>query len=113
MVRYTPECPFCGRIISRPTETKTEFGDVSAGSCECGTIYVCDLTGHNTGEAYTEALALARGNWQICDMGEDIDYETCDIDYDIHSHQQVFSRGLGSPAGRLVFVKLKLPEEEC
>ncbi len=113
MVRYTPECPFCGRIISQPAEAKTEFGTVTAGSCECGTIYVCDLTGHNTGEAYMEALALARGNWQINDMGEDVDYETCDIDYDIHSHQRVFSRGLGSPAGRLVFVKLKMPQEAC
>lgn len=111
MVRYTPECPFCGRIINRPDEVKTEFGTVPGGSCECGTIYVCDLTGHNTGEAYMEALALARGSWRIDEMGEDIDYETCDIDYDMNSHQRVFSKGLSSPAGRLVFVKLKMPQE--
>src|SRR5271169_273918 len=113
MVRHTPECPFCGRIINQPCETKTEFGHVSGGSCECGAVYVCDLTGHNAGEAYMEALALAKGNWQINDMDEDVDYETDDMNYDIHSHQRVFSQGLGSPAGKLVFVKLKLPNEEC
>lgn len=113
MVRYTPECPFCGRIIKQPVEVKTEFGSVHGGTCDCGAVYVCDLTGHNTGEAYMEALALAQGNWQLGDMGENVDYETSDMHYDMNSHQRVFSKGLGSPAGELVFVKMKSiqPEE--
>ena len=108
MIKYTPECPFCGRIINRPAEIKTEFGKVTGGACECSALYVCDPTGHNTGEAYTEALALAKGGWQISGMDENVDYETVDIDYDEKSHQRVYSKGLRSLSGRLVFVRLKV-----
>ncbi len=107
MNKYTPECPFCGRIIDRPAQIKTEFGTVSSGACECGAIYVCDPTGHNTGEAYTEALALAKGGWQINGMDENVDYDTVDMEYDEKSHQRLHSKGLRSLSGRLVFVKLK------
>jgi hypothetical protein len=107
MNKYTPECPFCGRIINRPAEIKTEFGNVSTGGCECGAVYVCDPTGHNTGEAYTEALALAKGGWQINAMDENVDYEAIDMEYDEKSHQRLYSKGLRSLSGRLVFVKLK------
>ena len=108
MIKYTPECPFCGRLVNRPAEVKTEFGNVTGGACECSAVFVCDPTGHNTGEAYTEALALAKGSWQINVMDENVDYETVDMDYDEKSHQRVFSKGLKSLSGRLVFVKLKL-----
>ncbi|MGD0282426.1 MAG: DVU0298 family protein [Dissulfurispiraceae bacterium] len=112
MNRNTPECPFCGRFISRPDEIKTGFGSVLGGSCECGTIYVCDPTGHNTGEAYMEALALAKGNWQISGIEEDVDYETVNLDYDEKSHQVLYSKGHTSLSGRLVFIKVKVRQEE-
>src|SRR5208337_4405742 len=112
MNKYTPECPFCGRIINRPAEIKTEFGNISSGACECGAVYVCDPTGHNAGEAYTEALALAKGGWQINAMDENVDYETVDIEYDEKSHQRLYSKGLRSLSGRLVFVKLKVQQFE-
>ncbi len=112
MIKYTPECPFCGRIINRPAEIKSDLGNVTGGTCECSAVYVCDPTGHNTGEAYSEALALARGSWQINGMDEDVDYETADIDYDERTHQRVYSRGLRSLSGRLVFVRLKLQQFE-
>ena len=112
MIKYTPECPYCGRIINRPAEIKTEFGNVTSGACECGAVYVCDPTGHNTGEAYSEALALAKGCWQINGMDEDVDYEAVDMDYDEKSHQRLYSKGLRSLSGRLVFVKLKVQQFE-
>ncbi len=90
----------------------TEFGNVTGGSCECGTVYVCDPTGRNTGEAYMEALALAKGDWQINSISEDVDYETSDMDYDMKTHQRVYSKGRSNAAGRLVFVKLKSPQVE-
>ncbi|HXW69669.1 MAG TPA: HEAT repeat domain-containing protein [Dissulfurispiraceae bacterium] len=110
MTRYTPECPFCGRMVNRPAEIKTEFGHVNSGVCECGAVYVCDPTGHNTGEAYAEALALAKGGWQITGMNENVDYETVDMEYDEKSHQRLYSKGLRSLSGRLVFVKLKVQQ---
>ncbi len=113
MIKYTPECPFCGHIIDRPAEIKTEFGNVTAGTCECSAVYVCDPTGHNTGEAYSEALALAKGGWQINGMDEDVDYETVDMDYDERTHQRLYSRGHRSLSGRLVFIKLKVKQFEA
>ncbi|HKN19252.1 MAG TPA: hypothetical protein VJW95_05590 [Dissulfurispiraceae bacterium] len=112
MNKYTPECPFCGRIINRPADIKTEFGSVSSGACECGAVYVCDPTGHNTGEAYIEALAQAKGGWQINGLDENVDYETVNMEYDEKSHQRLYSKGLRSLSGRLVFVKLKVQQFE-
>lgn len=110
MNKYTPECPFCGHIISRMEDMKTEFGSVPGGSCGCGAVYVCDPTGHNTGEAYMEALALAKGNWQINGVEENVDYDTAAMDYDEKSHQVVYSGGQGSASGRLIFVRMKVEQ---
>ncbi|MBF0557506.1 MAG: hypothetical protein HQL08_01865 [Nitrospirae bacterium] len=100
-------------------DIKAEFGSVLGGRCECGAVYVCDPTGHNTGEAYMEALALSKGNWQLNGIEENVDYETETIDYDEKSHQTVYSKGNSSLSGRLVFVKVKsgtessLPEQRA
>jgi hypothetical protein len=107
MNKYPPECPFCGRYIVRPETTRTEFGEVLSGKCNCGAVYVCDPTGHNTGEAYMEALAMAKGDWDIGLMGEDLDYQGEDMDYDLKSHRRLYSAGMGEARGKLVFVKLK------
>lgn len=107
MNKYAPECPFCGRYIARPETTMTEFGAVLSGKCNCGAVYVCDPTGHNVGEAYMEALAMAKGNWDIGLMDEDMDYQTEDMDYDLKSHARLYSSGMGEARGKLIFVKLK------
>ncbi|BCB97422.1 hypothetical protein JZK55_23440 [Dissulfurispira thermophila] len=105
MNKYPPECPFCGRYVVRPETTKTEFGEILSGRCNCGAVYVCDPTGHNAGEAYMEALALARGNWEIELMGEDIDYQTKDMDYDLKTHMKIYSAGVSEMKRKLIFVK--------
>lgn len=107
MNKYPPECPFCGRFIVRPETTRTEFGEILSGRCNCGAVYVCDPTGHNAGEAYMEALALARGNWEIGLMDENIDYQTSDIDYDLKTHTKIYSSGMTEMKGKLIFVKYK------
>ncbi len=106
MVKYhPPECPFCGRYILQPKTTKTVFGNIYSGRCICGAVYVCDPTGHNVGEAYMEALALAKGDWDISMMNEGVSYQTLDMDYDIRTHKRVETKGL-MPSGKLVFVNL-------
>lgn len=112
MNKYSPECPFCRRYIGPPDEMRTEFGSVLGGSCECGAVYVYDPTGHNTGEAYMEALALAKGNWQIGGIEEEVDYESAGLDYDSQRHQAVAAKGQISMLGRLVFIKLKVRQDE-
>jgi hypothetical protein len=107
MNKYPPECPFCRRHIVRPETTSTEFGEVLSGKCKCGAVYVCDPTGHNAGEAYMEAMAMAKGDWDIGLMDEDMDYQTGDIDYDLKNHMRLYSAGVGETRGKLIFVKLK------
>lgn len=112
MIKYTPECPFCSKEIGRPAVTKTEFGEVLSGKCSCGAVYVCDPTGRNVGEAYMEALALAKGDWEIGQLNQDGDYRTSDIDYDLKTHQRVYSGGQTVKSGKLIFVSLSGIEAE-
>lgn len=112
MNKYPPECPFCGRHVVRPETTMTEFGEILSGRCNCGAVYVCDPTGHNTGEAYMEAMAMAKGDWDIGLMDEYMDYQTEDMDYDLKNHMRLYSAGMGETRGKLVFVKLKRPDAQ-
>lgn len=111
MNKYTPECPFCSKYIERPSDIRTEFGPVLGGKCRCGAVYVCDTTGHNTGEAYMECLALAKGDWEMGSM-QDTDYQTVEMDYDIKRHARIYSKGLAGGAGKLIFVKMGTPQPE-
>jgi hypothetical protein len=108
MNKYPLECPFCKRYIARPETTLTGFGEILSGRCACGAVYVCDPTGHNTGEAYMEALAMAMGDWNLSSMSEGIDYQMVDMDYDFKNHRRVYSRGF-VVSGKLIFVKQGFP----
>jgi len=72
-----PTCPFCGRPIAKPTYLPIGFSDLEAGICECGSVYVCDVTGHNRGAAFVEALLIAcAGDWDLAwDLSPDEDYK--------------------------------------
>ncbi len=106
MNKYTPECPFCGKNITAPEKTKTDFGEIISGRCACGAVYVCDPTGHNMGEAYMDALAFAKGDWKFAEMSSDEDYLTNDMDYDLRTHSRLYSKSTGQSGGKLIFVKI-------
>jgi len=85
----TPTCPFCGRYITKPTYLPIGFSDLEAGICECGSVYVCDVTGYNRGAAFVEALLIAcAGDWNLAwDLEADEDYKEIWIEnYDLESH---------------------------
>lgn len=90
----------------RPFTLQGEFGEFMGGKCPCGTVFVCDPTGHEAGQAYTEALAFAKGDWNFETLDPEIDYTMEDMDYDFKNHTQVSSHR-GGLCGKLVFVKLK------
>ncbi|MFZ5632341.1 MAG: DVU0298 family protein [Bacillota bacterium] len=85
-----PACPFCGMPIERPQELSTRRpGEMPVGSCSCGAVYAFDVTGHNLGAAFIEALVFG------CDMDWDLawnlfpeeDYlEKLVENYDLDSH---------------------------
>jgi hypothetical protein len=105
MSKLTPECPYCGKYIDRPKDTMTEFGPIISGKCNCGAVYVCDPTGHNVGEAYNEAVALAKGDWDIGELDSDA-YDMREMDYDMKSHIRVSVKGMNFHAGKLIFIKM-------
>lgn len=107
MTSKTPKevtCLFCGRVIAKPENTLTDFGEVIYGRCSCLAVYVCDPTGHNVGEAYSEGLALLQGNW---DLANALQHDYKDIDYDWRSHSIIYNKSLYQHSGKLVFLRHK------
>ncbi|MFN3505429.1 MAG: DVU0298 family protein [Caldimicrobium sp.] len=61
-----PLCPFCKRVIPKPTFLPIGFSDYQAGICECGAIFVVDETGFSRGAVFLEALLIAcDGDWDL------------------------------------------------
>jgi len=84
-----PTCPFCGRPIEKPGFLGIGFSDLEAGICECGAVYVCDVTGHNRGAAFVEALVIAcAGDWDLAwDLIPDEDYKELWVEnYELETH---------------------------
>lgn len=106
MTKYAPECPFCGRSADRPELRRMDFGQADAGDCACGAVFVCDPTGRNEGEAYRDALVLAKGDWDIDGLTAGTDYDVATLDYDMKSHIRIYNRGSAVHCGRLIFVKM-------
>ncbi len=86
----------------------TEF---PLGSCECGAVYVCDVTGYNVGAAIVECLVYACNNdWDLAwELLPEDDYLTGRIEhYDEQTHQVVEAGNLDGRVvnGVLYFVRL-------
>ncbi len=107
-----PWCPFCGNDVGRPTElAQRKMTEFPVGSCDCGSVYVCDSTGHNVGAAMVECLVYACGDvwdlaWEL--MPED-DYLTDRVEnYDEITNRVVAKQNVDGRAvrGLLYFVRL-------
>lgn len=106
-----PTCPFCGSFIAKPTYLPIGVSDLEAGKCECGSVYVCDITGHNRGAAFVEALLIACGGdwdlaWEL--VPEEDYYEAWVEGYDFSTHKIIsesFYEGR-KISGVLCFIKL-------
>ncbi|MGQ9499679.1 MAG: DVU0298 family protein [Dissulfurimicrobium sp.] len=83
-------CPLCDRLIERPmTMEPQRFSDFEFGTCECGAVYVHDITGHNLGAAFIEALGCAcNDNWDmVFELTSGEDYQDVLLEgYDIESN---------------------------
>ncbi|MBC7325596.1 MAG: PBS lyase, partial [Moorella sp. (in: Bacteria)] len=84
-----PLCPFCALPIARPEEQDIRRPNaMPVGACSCGAVYACDITGHNLGAAFIEALVYGcNGDWDLAwgllpeedyleKLVENYDYET-------------------------------------
>lgn len=112
-----PTCPFCGNLIAKPTYLPIGVSDFEAGACECGSVYVCDVTGHNRGAAFAEALLIAcAGDWNLAWelVPEEDYYEIWIENYDLSTHKilsESFYEGR-KITGVLCFIKLNKEIEE-
>jgi hypothetical protein len=89
-VTHRPECPFCGLAVNRPQELETRrLEEMPVGICDCGAVFACDVTGHNLGSAFIEALVFACNmDWDLAWSlypGEDY-LEKLVEHYDLESH---------------------------
>ncbi|OCC16500.1 Methylated DNA-protein cysteine methyltransferase [Dissulfuribacter thermophilus] len=87
---YPPRCPFCDRLIEPPAELEPKrLGDFAYGKCDCGAVYVYDVTGHNLGAAFVEALGYGCNfDWDLAwGLLPDEDYKEKHIEqYDLKTH---------------------------
>lgn len=92
-----------------PEEIETTTGNFIGGRCGCGAVYAYDSTGHNVGQAYLDALALACGDdWdKALSLDSETDYEEAVFNYDMRSHRLRPVRDIRRDfSGKIVFIKL-------
>lgn len=108
-----PTCPFCTTPLERPSEGASST--VPVGSCTCGAVYVCDVTGHNLGSALVDALLLAcNGDSDCWNLIHEQDYLERQVkNYDLVTHQVIHGGVFQGRriAGTLLFIRLKQPVE--
>ncbi|GEM_PF-69686 len=108
-----PACPFCTQTLKPPRDMEPKrFGDFEYGACDCGAVYVHDVTGHNLGAAMVEALGFAcNDDWDMAwDLSADEDYQDALLEhYDLRTHK-IYPLGHdyhGNPVrGVLSFIRL-------
>jgi hypothetical protein len=107
-----PKCPFCGLLIERPKDLMQSA--MPTGTCDCGAVYVLDVTGHNLGTAMMEALLYAcGGDWDLAwSLTREKDYLDDQVkNYDDQTHL-IIHGGIYQGrriAGTLFFVRLQKP----
>jgi len=111
-IMVKPACPFCGMLIKRPDQVF--FSEMPLGSCTCGAVYACDVTGHNLGSAMIEALVHAcTGDWDCAwDLTPDEDYLDNQLkNYDFETHHIIHGGVYEGRriAGVLYFIRLNKP----
>ncbi len=103
-----PKCPFCGGPFKRPEVLTGDFTDFLGGRCDCGAVYVNDVTGKNLGETLMDCLVFACDNdWDRAQSLEpEVDYDEFTISYDDQAH--VIHTSLRQRMrGKIIFIKLK------
>jgi len=106
----TAFCPFCKERIDRPeTIPSTPRREFPGGRCDCGTVFVSDITGKNGGEALLESLSLACNDDmdRAFSLQEGEDYKLKVMSYDDHTHTFNKSGYFKDGMARLYFVKIK------
>lgn len=108
-----PACPFCGMSIDRPKELATRIpNEMPVGTCSCGAVYACDVTGHNLGTAMIEALVFGcNSDWDLAwDLLPEKDYFEKQVEnYDLETHLIVHGGVYQGRriSGTLYFIRLR------
>jgi hypothetical protein len=108
-----PRCPFCYSLIEQPRELpQRKVVEFPIGACTyCGAVYAYDVTGHNMGAAFIEALLFAcnEDDYLAFSLSHGTDYTDAVIgNYDIITHKVAPEKAYQDRyvRGALVFVKL-------
>ncbi len=102
-------CPFCQSPVAPPRDLGFQYGDFEAGFCECGAVYVSDVTGYNRGAAFVEALLLAcGGDWDLAwELVPEEDYQEEILEHYDQKLHLLFHEDPERPArGVLYFLRL-------
>jgi hypothetical protein len=88
-------CPFCKTVLTTTMEIETPYGEsVEGGFCGCGTAFVFDRSGRNSGEAYMNAMALAYGwDYEAACEGADGGFEEAVVRFDTRAMRYLKGEG--------------------
>ncbi len=112
-----PQCPFCDLPLPKPEYVSIGLSDFEGGICECGAVFVVDVTGYRRGAAFLTALELACGGDTnlALDLIPEEDYQERWLEnYDLEEHKiypEPTSEGK-TIRGALCFIKLTEDWEE-
>jgi len=108
-----PRCPFCYYAIEQPRELpQRKVVEFPIGACgHCGAVFAYDVTGHNMGAAFIEALLFAcnEDDYLAFSLSHGEDYTDAIVgNYDIYTHTVVPEKAYNDRyvRGVLIFVKL-------
>lgn len=108
-----PRCPFCYYAIEQPRELlRRKVIEFPMGACaHCGAVFAYDITGHNMGAAFIEALLFAcnEDDYLAFSLSHGEDYNDAVVcNYDINTHTVLPEKAYNDRyvRGALVFVKL-------
>lgn len=108
-----PRCPFCYHKIEQPKELSSrKIVEFPLGLCsQCGAVYAYDVTGHNMGSAFIEALLFAcnEDDYLAFSLSHGEDYTDAIVgNYDIVTHTVVPEKVYNDRfvRGVLIFIKL-------
>ena len=112
-------CPFCRHTIEQSKELRErKFREFPLGVCDhCGAVYAYDVTGHNRGAAFVEALLLACNydDYLAFSLSAGDDYSDAIVEhYDSITHSVINGDSLDDRTvrGVLIFVKLNREFQE-
>lgn len=86
-------CPYCERRAPRP-KPFPDHEEITGGRCDCGVVWIADLTGKTGGQCLVDGLTLLADGDVSAAMSLEVgrDYELTEMNYRPKTHSAIAKR---------------------